>query len=102
MLGDGTGLEGNSRGNPVMGHDLWVGQAPDQANEGGQAGASNAEDRSLVSHAPKRSGSVRATGIAATNLASPPGGYVDTHRISARARHPTSCPGTSPTSRGTI
>src|SRR5262249_10541867 len=35
----GTGLGGNSRGNPVMGHSPKAGQAPDQANEGGQAGA---------------------------------------------------------------
>jgi hypothetical protein len=51
MLSGGTGLEGNARGNPVMGHDDLVGQAPDQANEGDQAGASNAEDKSLARHA---------------------------------------------------
>jgi hypothetical protein len=44
-----------------MGHDASVGQAPDQANEGGQAGVSNAEDKSLARHASRRSGSVRVT-----------------------------------------
>jgi hypothetical protein len=34
-----------------MGHDDFIGQAPDQANEGGQAGAGDAEDKSLVGHA---------------------------------------------------
>jgi hypothetical protein len=44
MLERGTGLEGNSRGNPVMSHGLTAGQASDQANEGGQAGAGSTGD----------------------------------------------------------
>jgi len=47
----GTGLEGNSRGNPVMSHGLTAGQASDQANEGGQAGAGSTGDMSLARHA---------------------------------------------------
>jgi hypothetical protein len=52
----GTGLEGNSRGNPVMGHGQQAGQAPDQASEGGQAGAGSTGDMSDQRHAIKRSG----------------------------------------------
>jgi hypothetical protein len=52
----GTGLEGNSRGNPVMSHGFAAGQAPDQANEGGQAGAGSTGDMSLARHASRRSG----------------------------------------------
>ena len=47
----GTGLEGNSRGNPVMSHGHMAGQASDQANEGGQAGAGSTGDKSYPRHA---------------------------------------------------
>jgi len=57
----GTGLEGNSRGNPVMSHGQQAGQAPDQANEGGQAGARGAGDKSLERHVRRRSGTLRVT-----------------------------------------
>ena len=54
-------LEGNSRGNPVMGHGQAAGQAPDQANEGGQAGAGSTGDMSDQRHASRRSGTQRVT-----------------------------------------
>jgi hypothetical protein len=57
----GTGLEGNSCGNPVMGHGHPAGQAPDQANEGGQAGAGSTRDMSDQRHATRRSGTQRVT-----------------------------------------
>ena len=57
----GTGLERDSRGNPVMGHGQQAGQAPDQANEGGQAGAGSTRDTSDQRHATKRSGTQRVT-----------------------------------------
>src|SRR5262245_21238286 len=43
--------KGNARGNPVMGHSPTAGQAPDQANEGGQAGAGNTRDKPSARHA---------------------------------------------------
>src|SRR5215471_1605649 len=57
----GTGLGGNSRGNPVMGHSPKAGQAPDQANEGGQAGAGSTGDKSRAGHAHRRSACKRVT-----------------------------------------
>ena len=54
----GTGLEGNSRGNPVMSHGPTAGQAPDQAGEGGQAGAGSTGDKSLERHVRRTVGHV--------------------------------------------
>ena len=62
----GTGLAGNSRGNPVMSHGQQAGQAPDQANEGGQAGARGAGDKSLERHVQRTVGH-------ATSHPAPPG-----------------------------
>ena len=52
---------GNSRGNPVMSHGKQAGQAPDQANEGGQAGARSTGDKPLLRYIRKRSGMPRVT-----------------------------------------
>jgi hypothetical protein len=61
-LKGGTSLEGNARGNPVMGHGpKEPGQAPDQASEGGQAGAGSTRDTSDQRHATRRSGTQRVT-----------------------------------------
>src|SRR5215471_20111577 len=53
-LKGGTGLEGNSRGNPVMSHGP---KGPDKLLirpvEGGQAGAGSTRDKSLTRHATK-------------------------------------------------
>ena len=57
-----TGLEGNSRGNPVMSHGphgphkLLI-----RPVEGGQAGAGSTRDTSLTRHAIRRSGKARVT-----------------------------------------
>jgi len=70
----GTGLAGNSRGNPVMSHGQQAGQAPDQANEGGQAGARGAGDKSLERHVQRTVGTLRVTRHhQAPNLAGPAG-----------------------------
>ena len=50
---------------------LAAGQAPDQANNGGQAGAGNAGDKSLEAHAVRRSGTLRPPGITGHHLAVP-------------------------------
>jgi hypothetical protein len=72
---------GNSRGNPVMSHGQQAGQAPDQANEGGQAGARSTGDKSLVRHVQK-DGRARyeSPGTQAPNLAGPAGRHCQNQR----------------------
>ena len=94
----GTGLEGNSRGNPVMGHGNNAGQAPDQANEGGQAGAGSARDMSDQRHAARRSGTQRVTRRHQTpTWQDPPGKTAGTCKViltgAQRARQSLTCYG---------
>lgn len=91
---------GNSRGNPVMSHGQQAGQAPDQANEGGQAGAGSTGDKSLERHVQRTVGHVTShLAPPGTNLAGPAGRQCRNQRNHTH-RHgtaPVTAPGASNT-----
>ena len=63
----------------MIGHGPGTGQAPDQANEGGHAGAGSTREMSLVRHASKRPGTLRVTRRhQAPNRQDPPANAADT------------------------